>query len=97
MGHGTNDRNKSFKGAGKGNWKGRSDYSTGRPKKGVESIPDIGDKGIPSGISPIGGDVMKGPVQDPSGGKSKGIPPMKANPSGIGIEVKGVTTKDPHE
>lgn len=97
MGHGTNDRNKSFKGATKGNFHGRSDYDSGRPRKGVESIPDMGDKGIPSGISPIGGDVMKGSTQDPSGGKSRGIPPMKANPSGIGIDVKGVTIKDPHE
>jgi hypothetical protein len=93
----TNDLNKSFKGATKGSWKGRSDYSSGRPTKGVESIPDMGDKGIPSGIAKIGGDVMKGPVQDPAGGKSKGIPPMNANPSGIGMNIKGITIKDPHE
>ena len=97
MGHDTNDRSKSFKGAQKGNFHGRTDYDSGRPKKGVDSIPDMGDKGIPAGIAPIGGDVMKGPVQDVAGGKSKGIPPMHANPSGIGIHMKGVTTKDPHE
>lgn len=95
--HSMNQRNKSFKGAQKGNFHGRTDYDSGRPKKGVESIPDMGDKGIPAGISAIGGDVMKGPVQDPSGGKSKGIPPMHSNPTGIGIKVNGVTTKDPHE
>jgi len=93
----TNDRNKSFKGATKGSWKGRSDYSSGRPKKDTERVPEHGDRGIPAGISPIGGDVMKGPVQDVAGGKSKGIPPLKANPTGIGIEVKGITIKDPHE
>ena len=27
---------------------------------------------------------------------SKGIPPMNADPKGIGISIKGVTTKDPH-
>jgi hypothetical protein len=93
----TNDRSRDFSGAKKGNFKGRSDYDSGRPKKGVESIPDMGDKGIPAGISPIGGDVMKGSTQDPSGGKSKGIPPMTANPSGIGITMHGVKTQDPHE
>lgn len=97
MGHGTNDRNKSFKGATKGNFKGRSDYDSGRPKKDTERVPEHGDRGIPAGISAIGGDVMKGPVQDPAGGKSKGIPPMHANPKGIGINVKGITTTDPHE
>ena len=97
MGHDINQRNKSFKGAQKGNFHGRSDYDSGRPKKGVDSIPDMGDKGIPAGISPIGGSVMKGPVEDVAGGQSKGIPPMHADPSGIGIQIKGVTTKDPHE
>jgi hypothetical protein len=97
MSHDTNDRSKDFSGAKKGNWMGRHDYSSGRPKKGVDSIPDMGDKGIPAGIHSIDGAVTKGQTVDPAGGKSKGIPPMKADPKGIGIDIKGVTTTDPHE
>lgn len=80
MGHATNDRNKSFKGASKGNFNGRSDYSSGRPKKGVDSIPDMGDKGIPSGIPSGNGEPFKKAIGDVGGSGDKGIPPMHANP-----------------
>jgi hypothetical protein len=92
----TNDRNRSFKGATKGNFNGRSDYSSGRPKKGVDSIPDMGDKGIPAGITSSKEYVETKQSQTPTTAASKGIPPMNADPKGIGITIKGVTTKDPH-
>lgn len=81
MAHDTNDRDRSFKGSSKGNFKGRSDYSSGRPGGSVERVPELGDRGIPPNIPTAGGSVMKGPVQDVAGGGDKGIPPMKANPS----------------
>lgn len=79
---GSNDRNKSFTGSRKGDFSGRSDYNSGRPKKGVDSIPDMGDKGIPSGISSSKEYVEKKGVQFAQEAGDKGIPPMKANPSG---------------
>jgi hypothetical protein len=81
----------------KKDFQGRHDYSSGRPTKDTERVPELGDRGIPAGISSNDGSVMKGPVQDIAGGGSKGIPPMKANPTGIGITIKGVTTKDTSE
>jgi hypothetical protein len=78
---GTNDRSRNFGGAAKGNFKGRSDYDSGRPKKGVDSIPDMGDKGIPSGISTSKEYVEKKSTQFPQEAGDKGIPPMKANPT----------------
>lgn len=86
---GTNDRNKSFKSATGGNFNGRSDYNSGRPKKGVDSIPDMGDKGIPSGISSSKEYVEKKGTQFPSEAGDKGIPPMSANPKGGAPKVTG--------
>ena len=92
----TNDRNRNFSSAKKGNFQGRTDYNSGRPKKGVDSIPDMGDKGIPSGITTSKEYTEKKSTQFAQEAGSKGIPPMNADPKGIGISIKGVTTKDPH-
>lgn len=89
MGHDTNDRSKSFKSAGKGNFNGRSDYSSGRPKKGVDSVPDMGDKGIPPQISTSKEYVEKKGTQFAQEAGDKGIPPMNANPSSGAPRVKG--------
>lgn len=78
---GSNDRSKNFSNAKKGDFHGRSDYSSGRPKKGVDSMPDKGDKGIPSGISTTKEYVEKKGTQFPQEAGDKGIPPMKSNPS----------------
>jgi hypothetical protein len=86
---GSNDRNRNFSSSRKGDFNGRSDYNSGRPKKGVETPIDQGDKGIPSGISTAKEYVEKKQTQFPQEAGDKGIPPMKANPSGGAPKVKG--------
>lgn len=78
---GSNDRNKSFSGAKKGSWSGRSDYNSGRPKSATSGINTEGDKGIPSGISSSKEYTEKNGTQFAQEAGDKGIPPMKANPS----------------
>lgn len=97
-GNSTNDRKLDMEpGKFRTDFNGRTDYKS-RPKKNTERVPELGDKGIPPQIpSGIGSPKMRGPIVDPALGESRGIPPMTANPSGIGISVKGVTIKDPHE
>jgi hypothetical protein len=56
----------------------------------------MGDKGIPAGITSSKEYVETKQSQTPTTAASKGIPPMNADPKGIGITIKGVTTKDPH-
>lgn len=90
MAGGSNQRNRNFgKGNYSGDFKGRSDYDSGRPKKGVDSIPDMGDKGIPSGISTSKEYVEKKGTQFPQEAGDKGIPPMNANPKGGAPRVTG--------